>query len=290
MDNDIFFTPPSPPMAGVQHDSAWRRKFGALSWEKGDFDGNGMTDLLINGYVRYTDKYSRSICFVILNIGGDSCRILDLTHGSFEFYAGKKIILDGHADIAVLHFKMSWSNRSVTQPSPTARDTLTYAFQHFVERKPFSSRSTTHHKPHSIWEIKYCRWGSMSLEGPFGYIIHGDSARLLSYQALIEPKSYLDSGGTFLTCIDTPTANQLYSLLDYLDIPSLKKEYSVPWTDDWETTLHLLYKSGKAYTIEDNGQIGTYGLAALHDLLADLRYSQRWIKIAPFDENADPCP
>ena len=280
--NGIFLAPPQPMSLGARHDSDWRRQFDAPSWEKADFDGNGTTDLLVNGYSPSVRESSTTNCFVILNFGRDSFRIVHLFSPSYDFLVAKKLLSDGHTDIVTLHFPTYPVYARGKDSSPEASDTLTYRFGHFIERTHFSP-------PLPIREIHYCAWGSFSPDPGYGFIIHGDSIRYVRPPSVDENFRFRDNSGIYLARLDTATASQLYSLIDYLGIPSLKKQYAVPWTDAGVNTLKIDYQNGMSYRIDDHGGLGTFGLLALHQLLSSFRDSQHWTRITSVPPSTSPC-
>ena len=104
--------------------------------------------------------------------------------------------------------------------------------------------------------------------------IRGDSALLLQ-------EKFNDSGtdltlNKFVATLDTAASRNLYRLLNYIDIPSLSSDYSVPWTDDRTASLLIRFDEGRVKRIMDYGQIGTYGLVALYDLFEGLRLKLPW--------------
>jgi pimeloyl-ACP methyl ester carboxylesterase len=268
--NRIFLVPPRPMSVGAHQDSDWRRQFGAASWEKADFDGNGTTDLLVNGYSPSVRESSITNCFVLLNFGRDSFRIIRLFSPSYEFIVAKELPLDGHADIVILN------------GSPHVSDTLTYRFGNFIERMRPSP-------PIPIREIRYCAWGFFSPDPGYGFTIHGDSIRYVRPPSVDLDFHYRDNDGIYLARLDTATAEQLYSLINYLDIPSLRRQYSVPWTDAGMFTLKIDYQNGTSVRIDDGGGLGTFGLSALYQLLSAIRNSQHWTRIASVPPSTSPC-
>ena len=279
--NGFSLVPPRPLSPG--QDSVRRRQFGTPSWEKADFDGNGMTDLLINGYVPSVNESSITSCLVLLNFGRDSIRVIQLFNASWQFLVAKKILIDGHNDIAILYRPQSRVPVAGKDFSSNGNDTLTYRFGHFIER-------TRPSPPLPIREIRYCDWGALSPDPGYGFTIHGDSIRYLRPPSVDWDFHPTDSGEISLARLDAATARQLYSLLNYLDIPSLQEKYSVPWTDTGVSTLKIDYQNGTSVRIDDYGSLGTFGLLALYQFLRALIDSQHWTRIGSVPQFASPCP
>ena len=281
--NGFSLVPPRPASPRARQDSDWRRQFGTLSWEKADFDGNGMTDLLINGYVPSINESSITSCFVLLNFGRDSIRTIQLFNASWQFLVAKKVLIDGHNDIDILYRPQSRLPVAGKDLSPNGNDTLTYRFGHFIERRRPSL-------PLPIREIRYCEWGALSPDPGYGFTIHGDSIRYLRPPSADWDFHPIDSGEISVARLDAATASQLYNLLNYLDIPSLQEKYSVPWTDTGVSTLKIDYQNGTSVRIDDYGSLGTFGLLALYQFLRSLIASQHWTRIASVSQFASPCP
>jgi hypothetical protein len=281
--NDFSLVPSRPLSPGARQDSEWRRQFGTPSWEKADFDGNGSTDLLINGYVPSVNASNITSCFVLLNFGRDSIRIIQLFNASWQFLVAKKIQVDGHNDIVILYRPQSRVPVAGKRSTSNGSDTLTYRFGHFIER-------TRPSPPLPIRGIRYCVWGALSPDPGYGFTIHGDSIRYLRPPSVDLEFHPIDSGEISLARLDAATARQLYSLLNYLDIPSLQENYSVPWTDTGISTLKIDYQNGTSVRIDDYGSLGTFGLLALYQFLRALIDSQHWTRIASVPQNTSPCP
>jgi pimeloyl-ACP methyl ester carboxylesterase len=280
--NNFSLVPPRPLSPG--QDSDQRRQFGTPSWEKADFDGNGTTDLLINGYELSAGQSSVTSCYVLLSFGRDSIRIIRLFNASYQFLVAKKLLIDGHNDIVIRYrppIRVPEAGKDLFRSNGS--DTLTYRFGHFIER-------TRPSPPLPIRELRYCVWGALSPDPGYGFTIHGDSIRYLRPPSVDMDFRPIDSGEISLARLDAATASQLYSLLDYLDIPSLRENYSVPWTDTGVSTLKIDYQDGMSVRIDDYGSLGTFGLLALYQFLGGLIDSQHWTRIASVPQFTSPCP
>lgn len=223
--------------------------FGSIPYQKADFDGNGWTDLLFNGFEYFGVGHSQWKVLVILSFGNDSFQIKELTQRHFGVYAAKLVYRNGQACINML------SVREMEKIS-TRLDTLVYRCGDFIEWKP----PTKHH----IESIHFNITGNLVFEG-MELTITGD--RL--------------SDGTLVARLDTATRNRINDLLKYIDFPRLKEHYEVDWTDAIGAALEITYDHGKKKVIYDRGMIGTYGLTALEDCLFQLRYTQQWTPVAP---------
>ncbi len=269
----VYIDPPAPPIGGAANDLPWRRKFGARTWEKGDFDGNGRTDLLFNGYYSFrgNGNYAERICLVVLDLGLDSFCIAELSQGHSLFsFSAKKLLIGNQDCLVTLQYKNSYREFSFPDSLPNRIDTLAYRLGHFIEYpKP--------HKPHTIQKLTFSIGGGLTTDLGYTMKIHGDSVWLLQ-EKLNDSRTKIISY-EFVAQLDTATSRNLYQLLDYINIPSLKSKYSVGWTDDRTASLHIRFDKGRVKSIEDYGEIGTYGLVALYDLFEKFRRTLPWTRI-----------
>ena len=89
-------------------------------------------------------------------------------------------------------------------------------------------------------------------------------------------KNSKEVNGTFKTDINEKSYSEIIGLLNYIDFPNLKDDYSVSWTDDQTCNLTITYNNGQKKKIKDYGLIGTYGLDRLYQLFFELRFNQNW--------------
>jgi hypothetical protein len=153
---------------------------------------------------------------------------------------------------------------------PNRVDTLAYRLDHFIERPKA-------HKPHSIQELTFSVRGGFTMDLGYTITIRGDSVLLFQ-------EKFNDSATDIIRyeCVarlDTAASHNLYQLLDCIDIPSLKSNYSVSWTDDRTASLHIRFDKGRVKSIEDYGKIGTNGLVALYDLFDEFHRTLPWTRI-----------
>lgn len=269
---------PNKPIYGLRDHEKKAQDFGALSYEMADFDNNGYTDLLFNGYEEQSG-YNTPLSLVILFFSRDSFRVVRLPEEIFfDFFTAKTVYIGDQAFLHILQIsrktREEWHPRArrVTQVNYTEHrsDTLAWFQNSFIERvKPVKR---------SVEKIRYLLNGGMTLTGAVRLTIRGDSVKL-EKEADVSPKNPIDYGGVFIARLDTGTFYRLYTLLQYLDFPHLKNNYRARGTDASTGILEITYNRGKKKTINDYGAIGTYGLSALQSLLLELPNTQHWIRI-----------
>ncbi len=90
----------------------------------------------------------------------------------------------------------------------------------------------------------------------------------------------LPKEGTFKTTLKQADYDKLISLLNGLDIKTLKKFYGSKNTSDLPTSyLRITFADGTKKEIEDYGKGGTEKLNQLYQFIENLRKSQSWTKV-----------
>jgi hypothetical protein len=86
--------------------------------------------------------------------------------------------------------------------------------------------------------------------------------------------------GTFKATIKEGDYNKLVTLLDGLDLKTLKDNYGSKNVSDLPTAhLKITFSDGSTKHIEDYGKHGTEKLDALYDFIENLRKTQTWTKV-----------
>jgi hypothetical protein len=239
---------------------------------KSDFDKNGLTDLLaVGGFPVYSigpndverHYYDLGI-LVVMNFGEDSLEIKDLTKAIKEL------------------------NHHVTAPKIVDDTVLTlnqidliFKFGDFIELN-------SNPKNYEIEKIEY---QTTSCFGPcpvFSIEINKDKTGLFKASdynseteiSIADLRSKTNNSkeikGTFRAIIKDDSFSDIINLVNYIDFPTLKDDYSVNWTDDQSCILKITYNNGQTKEVEDYGLIGSYGLARLYQLFFELRFNQIW--------------
>ena len=242
------------------------------SFEKVDLDGNGLTDLIFNGS-RYSysqsDSFAEPLSLAILSFGRDSYYVRDLSLDHFEDIAAHPLRIDGKQYIQTI--RVNQRHIDTEYRAEYHIDTLAWAFNAFIEKKPSVKRKIT--------QIDYTSWNGLAFYNNITLRIVNDSVRLKKER--FEGFDGIESGGVFLTRLDPIAAQRLYGLLDAIDFATLKDSFHIDAFDASTGTLRITYDDGQTKMITDYGTCGTYGLAELHELLYGLTKTQHWV-------NADP--
>ncbi|PQA90617.1 hypothetical protein B0A69_20020 [Chryseobacterium shigense] len=86
--------------------------------------------------------------------------------------------------------------------------------------------------------------------------------------------------GTFNGVIKEADYNKLISLLNDLDVKSLKDHYGTKNITDLSTSyLKINFTDGSSKNIEDYGKRGSEKLRKVYMFIEDLRHNQQWAKV-----------
>ncbi len=80
----------------------------------------------------------------------------------------------------------------------------------------------------------------------------------------------------FTATLSTAEYDSLIEIVNYINVPALKNNYAVTYTDGTTATLTITYNNGKTKTIKDYGMSGTYGLSLLYDRMTGLYDRLKW--------------
>ncbi len=228
------------------------------SYTKADFDNNGYTDILVIG------QWSHPSIVCIFDNGGNKFSINRLTRRSFQDCSFPVVTMNGTQPfIDYYYFKEPEDWRQYDTSITLQSKKLIYKFGDFIEYNDLA-------KNYNIQKIEYETTMCFGTCPVFKLTINSDHSA--KYDAL----KFNKPDGEFNGTIDAKTYSELVELLNYIDFPNLKENYSVGWTDDQTCTLKITYDNGKTKTITDYGKIGTYGLDRVYSILFSLRQNQKW--------------
>lgn len=251
------------------------------SFYKADFNNDGLTDLLALG--SWGDELSpKEYAFdamVIMN-GKDKATMHLLAKTHYTVFVPEIRVTDSLPFI-VLHQPEKIDNRprmfvngQFERAKDSAQVKLVYHSGHFVE---YNSKAVKHHK---IAKIAFsaspcfgtCPWFEMVLE-------KGKDSWFIAKHYNFDKENFSEKEeGTFKSRIVDSDIKDLEELLNYIDFENLYENYMVMHTDAPSASLIITYDDGKTKRIHDYGKSGTYGLQALYDKIANLRFNQKWEK------------
>ncbi len=229
-------------------------------WKKADFDGNGLTDILVFG------QLDDDRCVICILDKGEKFEINRITRHSFQNFVFAIVENNKIKYYTENNAKpKNWNN-----PPRLQQTILTYKFGDFIEenKTPIIRK---------IEKIEYDTGGCFGSCPVFFLTINADSTAKWS-ENRYDKITKTNVAGDFKTKITKLKLEELIDLLNYIDFENLKDEYAVSWTDDQAATLKITYDNGKIKTIYDYGLLGTFGLQKAHELLFALRENQNWAK------------
>ena len=248
------------------------RAYHIQSFEKADLDGNGRTDLIFNGskyYQSTTGPVAEPLSLAILSFGKDSFYVRELKLDHFEDIMARPVQLGGKQYLQAIRVNQRYF--AGAYHAIYHIDTLVWAFNAFIEKRPVVKRKITKIDYSSFNGLAF--WGNMTLR------IARDSVRMK--KDLYEYYNGEKTGGVMLTRLDSSTCQRLYGLLNAIDFVSLKDSFEISSYDASTGALRISYDDDRTKTITDYGTCGTYGLAEIHQLLYGLTETQHWADADP---------
>lgn len=227
------------------------------NWEKVDINNDGLTDLLFiphyYGYSQYAiiDEGNNNFKLTRFNIDFDICEYVKpiKVRGKNELRI-RKVNLPFHFDDNIEKY--------------TEVDTLTYKYDSFIE---LNYKVNIDNKIKSV-EIKtnYCL-GTCPV---FKLTINKNGV------AEFDGEEFTKFKGKSKKQFDPKKINEIFDLLNYIEIKKLKDYYEVNYTDASTATLEIFFEDGSIKKIKDYGLSGTYGLSALYSKLTKLGTETEW--------------
>jgi len=222
--------------------------FGRNKFFKTDIDNNKQTDLIIYG----------SNLVIILDKGGNNYEVRYLDGGAFQQNNATLISIDTAGlprKIIIRQFERQ----------KEYYDTLVYLFNSFIEYNP--RPDATLHFEKIVFRTSRC-FGECPV---FEMTVNSD--RTATYNAVL----YNEKTGGFTGTIPEKDFEELLLFLKYLQIDKIKNSYSVNQRDAQTARIEISY-NGKSKTINDYGEIGTFGLNTLYLRFFRWRTSIDWIE------------
>lgn len=242
------------------------------SFYKTDFDNNGYTDLLVLGGWGETYQYDS---YVVMNFGTKMRPKLISMNNNIQLLVIPEIVSNENTPFLIMH-SPGKTYRIPSKLSDTISTKLIYKHGGFTE---YNKQPSNNH----IDKIEFKTSGCFGTCPIYQLTINKNrSATFLAehYNFNKERRNNtFKKEGHFNGEINDTDYKQLLNLLKYINFENLKDEYSVNWTDAQSSTLTITYNNGKTKTIEDYGMIGTYGLKSVYDLLAEMRFNQKWERV-----------
>ncbi|HVI47049.1 MAG TPA: DUF6438 domain-containing protein [Chitinophaga sp.] len=251
---------------------------GVISFFKTDMDGDGFTDLIINGVDRL---------MAVMDRGRTGYKLYRIDPSDYiSKYLLQKIDSTGRQKLLLLKTttKQSVLNNRKRLPKVDEDtslhklppidyyaykeaqriDTLVYKFNGFIEYNAAPS-------PSRLKSIRLARTSCLGTCPVYNLTINSD--RSADYNA----GYYTGKSGHFTGLIRETEFNELMQLIDYIHVQSLDVNYDIDATDHATAHLTIIFEDGQEKSIRDYGMSGTHGLGLLYSFIDVLRNSQKWV-------------
>jgi hypothetical protein len=105
-----------------------------------------------------------------------------------------------------------------------------------------------------VFDLNIDRNGNSKFNGKYETKFHGEASKQLN-------KIEVD---------------ELFDLLNYIEIRKLKDDYQVNYTDAPTVNLTIYFEDGSFKKIKDYGMMGSFGLSALYSKLTEIAIKTEW--------------
>ena len=219
-----------------------------------DLDGNGLTDLVVNG--RYT--------IVVLDVGGHYTVFNMGRAGGDPGLFEELLAIDsvGHPNKLVVRRRKGVYWRDL-KPPEYHNDTLVIHFGQLMEYNAHPDEGFRFERIRILTTrcFGHCPLFDMTIR----------SNRWTTYEAV----EYNKQKGSFACFLPAPAYDTLMAILRYMPIDRMDTAFLVNWTDD-QTVIVTFFFNGRARQIGDYGKLGTYGLQRLYALIFRWKDELEW--------------
>jgi hypothetical protein len=223
-----------------------------------DMDGDGRTDLVING-----------VWLIVVMDLGDHYELHNLGEVGSDYHGVQGLLaIDSGAVLKRLLVRMEKGGDWRSMDSAKFyTDTLV----------PFSGGMTEYNAhPDTGFRFEGLKVSTTMCFGTCPvFEMQIDTNRRVWYHAT----EFNKQNGQFTGGMPAAAYDRLVELLRYLPLDRLDRDYKVNWTDDQTITLEIHY-DGKVKQVTDYGEIGTYGLRILYGMLFRYRDLIQWQPVA----------
>jgi hypothetical protein len=266
-----IYIDPQKRLAADESDDSVIRSLSARTVEKADFDNNGQTDLLFNGYVDFSpdNKVCFRISVVILSFGNDSFRSIWLSNGLDGLFAAKTINSNGRAYLKTIAIRTGFGDSQKQFIKYATADTLMCVENNFIEKSDVVDFKFN--------ELEFRVSRIFVPPEDFCETIQGDSVKL-EVSSKFYGGSMIDSGGAFYAKLEPAASAEIYNLLKYINPNRFKDHYAVDAKDAGHLDLRMSYDNNKINEVSDYGMSGPFALSTLENMLFDLLDRTDWQK------------
>lgn len=231
------------------------RKLHIRSWEKADLNGDGRTDLVVQGtYVSYA----------VIDKGNNTFKVIDLKL-MLAAPLLKPIHIKRKAYLLAYHKVPSYDQKSSNFKDIKLIDTLVYQYGFFTE---LNRHPGTMDLASVTFSISGCALGqcpnlkiTVKLDGIAKYVAGTWNPRQ----------------GIFTTTLSGQDLQQVLGFINYMNVKQMLNSYMTPGVMDgggW--ALSVTFKNGYTKNITDFNEGGTFGLESVYDLFMGMRDQAHW--------------
>ena len=227
------------------------------NWQKIDINNDGFTDLIfISHYYGYTQN-------LIIDKGKEGFKLIRNIIDFDECEYIKPIKVRNKNELLIRKVNLPFDFDDNIEKY-VKLDTLTYKYDSFVE---LNDKEIIDNKIKLI-EIKtnFC-YGTCPV---FKLTINKNG--LSEFDGV----EYTNFKGKSVKQLDQRIVDELFDLVNYIEIKKLNDYYEVNYTDASTATLDIFFEDGSIKKIKDYGLSGTYGLSALYSKLTKLGTESQW--------------
>lgn len=247
------------------------------SWQKIDFNKDGLTDLFAAIYKRDTinSVAARYTIYIVMDKGNNQYELQEIPEFHIiNCYAAKPIFINNDPYILYRHYKTEYTVDSLPKDSMPGidnyhyfevgkTDTLLYKYGAFVEL------NTTKLSP-AVKSVFFETTSCLGFCPVFKINLFNNS------NGYYTPEYWNEKEGNFQAMVRRKELNEIFGLIRYLGFPALKNYYSTEGTDYPSCSTTVFFTDGSVKKIVDYGQQGTQGLVRLYKLFFLLRENQDW--------------
>ena len=231
------------------------------NYKEGDFNHDGIKDLLVFGTAHVTVKTETYREDEIIIIIGDKKKPRKINF-PYSYFRGlgvhiipyPKIINIGQKDFVLIKYDIV--NRE--QTSETFYDTLFIKNDHLI---PFANIPSDKVITGVEFKTNRC-YGTCPV---FEMTI--DKNLEVEYNGI----EYVDKKGQYKLRVDHKDWDYITNLISNLKVENLEDNYSIDWTDHQTAFLTVIFNDGTKKSITDYGLSGTFGLSVLYNYFFELR-------------------
>ena len=225
------------------------RPFSYKGWDRLDMNGDGYSDIIVNGY----DKAGESGNILVLFKSDSTFEKVQLPKSinhSGAYYKGSSI-----SGVPVLLVLVAYIYND-----STSSDTLVYKFGNFIEYNASP-------KMKDIQVLHYYTEPRMMGDNYTAYINFKTSQLSASHRIWSQTVGSAK--------IEDSTIVSIRNILEYIDFRKIQSNYDCGITDQSTATLSITYNNGKTVLTSDYGQWGTYALQVIYDLLENQNWTSK---------------